>query len=51
LPNANFGLFISVVQLFAYFWPKNRSNEKDRPKIALAKNKDCINEINSPKNA
>ena len=51
LPNANYGLFISLVQFFGYFCPKNRSNEMNRPKIALAKYENCSKEINSPKNA
>ena len=41
--------FISLVQFFGYFSPKNHSNEIDRPKIALAKYKNRSNEINSPK--
>ena len=36
---------------FAYFWPKNRRNEINSPKITLAKYKNQINEINRPKNA
>jgi hypothetical protein len=51
LPNANFGLFISLVRFFGYFCPKNRSNEINRPKIALAKYKNRSNKINSPENA
>ena len=49
LPNAHFGLFISLMQCFGYFCPKNPSNEINRPKIALATYKNCSNEINSPK--
>ena len=51
LPNANFGLFISLVQFFGYFGPKNCSYEINRSKIALAKYKNHSDEINSPKNA
>ena len=51
MPNANFGLFISLVQFFGYVCPKNCSNEINRPKIALAMYKNRSNEINSPKNA
>ena len=51
LPNANFGLFISLVRFFGYFCPKNCSNAINRPKIALAKYKNHSNEIDSPKNA
>jgi hypothetical protein len=29
--------FISLVQFFGYFWPKNRSNEVNSPQNALAK--------------
>ena len=43
--------FISLVRFFVYFWPKNYSNEMNSPKIALAKYKNCSNEINSHKNA
>ena len=51
LANANFGLFISLVRFVGYFCPKNRSNEINRPKIALAKYKNRSNKINSPENA
>ena len=37
LPNANFGLFVSLVHFLGYFCPKNRSNEINSPKIALTK--------------
>ena len=50
LPNANFGLFISLVRFFGYFCPKNRSNEINRHKIALAKYNNRSDEINSSKN-
>jgi hypothetical protein len=51
LAYAFFGLFTSLLQFFDYFWPKNRSNEKNGPKIALAKYKNRSNKANSPKNA
>ena len=35
--NANFWLFISLVQFFGYFCQKNCSNKINSPKIALAK--------------
>ena len=37
LPNANFGLLISLVQFFVYFCPRNCSNEINRPKIVNPK--------------
>ena len=43
------GYFISLMQFFVHFWPKNYSIEMNSPKIALAKYKNCSNEINSPK--
>ena len=34
LAYAFFGLFTSLLRFFAYFWPKNRSNETNSPKNA-----------------
>ena len=51
LAYAFFGLFTSLLRFFVYFWPKNRSNEINSPKIASAKYKNRSNEIISPKNA
>ena len=34
LPNANFGLLISLVQFFGYFCPKNRTNEINSQKYS-----------------
>jgi hypothetical protein len=51
VPNTNFGLFISLGRFLGYFCPKNRNNKKNRPKIALAKHKNCSNKMKSSKNA
>ena len=37
LAYAVFGLFISLLQVFGYFWSKNRSNEMNSPKKQLGK--------------
>ena len=37
LANAFFGLFISLMRFFGYFWPKNRTNEINSSKNALSK--------------
>ena len=37
LPNINFGLFISLLQFFGYFCPKNCSNEINCPENTQAK--------------
>ena len=37
LANVILGLFISLVRLLGYFFPKNRTNEMNSPKFALDK--------------